>query len=132
MKKSLSHLDVYRIDKPHPSPPGATFGAFQVPHPDKKERERYKAHFNIIVSSGEESGWDHVSVHVRYIKDAKMRMRCPTWAEMCAIKDAFFEEDEVVMQLHPAKADYVNDHPCVLHLWKPLNLQIPTPPKIFV
>ncbi len=134
MKKSLSHLDVYRIQEPNPSPPGATFGAFQIPHPDKKERDTRRTYFNIIASDGifENNGWDHVSIHVRYRKDGKPMMRCPTWAEMCAIKDAFFEEDEVVMQLHPAKADYIDVHPCVLHLWRPLNLQIPTPPKIFV
>ena len=65
----------------------------------------------VIVSDG--GGWDHVSVHVFGEK------RCPTWEEMCAVKDLFFRDDEVVMQLHPAKSEYVNQHPFTLHLWRP-------------
>lgn len=64
-----------------------------------------------VVSDG--GGWDHVSVHVM---DQK---RTPTWEEMCFVKDLFFKDDEVVMQLHPAKKDYVNCHPFTLHLWRP-------------
>ena len=59
--------------------------------------------FNVIASDG--GGWDHVSVTL------KNQKRCPTWDEMCAIKDMFFEEDEVVIQYHPAKSEYVNNHP---------------------
>ena len=46
---------------------------------------------------------------------------------MCVIKDCFWNEDEVCMQLHPAKKDYVNNHNYCLHIWK-----IPTPPSIMV
>jgi hypothetical protein len=35
-------------------------------------------------------------------------------------------------QLHPAKADYVNQHPNCLHLWKPTTDTIPLPPSIMV
>lgn len=63
----------------------------------------------IIVSDG--GGWDHVSV--------SHFARCPLWEEMCVVKDLFFKDDEVVMQLHPAKANYVNNHPKCLHLWRP-------------
>jgi hypothetical protein len=63
----------------------------------------------IIVS--DEGGWDHISVHVQG--------RCPTWSEMCCIKELFFKDDEVVMQLHPAKNDHVNCHPYTLHMWRP-------------
>lgn len=58
--------------------------------------------------------------------------RCPKWNEMCIIKEMFFEDDEVVMQLHPKKEDYVNDHPYCLHLWKPQEVEIPTPPTFMV
>lgn len=72
--------------------------------------------------------WEHVSVRIHeYGND-----RIPSWKEMCLVKDVFWTEDEVVMQLHPAKKDHINDHPCVLHLWKPVKQEIPTPPKIFV
>lgn len=80
--------------------------------------------FFVIASNG--GGWDHVSV------TTKSGKRCPTWEEMCAIKDMFFMPDECVLQYHPAKEDYVNNHPCCLHLWKPQNFQIPMPDKNFV
>lgn len=69
-------------------------------------------------------GWDHVSV--------SHKNRCCTWEEMCKIKDIFFYEYEWVVQYHPAKEDYVNIHPYVLHLWRPQNETIPIPPKEFV
>jgi hypothetical protein len=69
--------------------------------------------------------WDHVSVSPR-------KKRCPTWEEMCWVKNKFFEPDEVVMQLHPAEKDWISIHPYVLHLWRPVNLEIPLPPKIMV
>lgn len=82
-----------------------------------------------IVSSGpardpeEDVGWEHVSV--------SLKNRCPYWEEMRFVKDIFWREDELVLQFHPPKAEYVNIHPNVLHLWKspqPVNL----PPKEFV
>lgn len=69
-------------------------------------------------------GWDHVSV--------SLSDRCPTWQEMCFVKELFFRDDECVMQLHPPKKDWVNDHPYCLHLWRPLNQDIPRPPSILV
>lgn len=70
-------------------------------------------------------GWDHVSV--------SRKTRCPTWEEMCALKDLVFEPEETVMQLHPEKSEYVNNHPFCLHLWRPTgDLKIPMPPKSFV
>lgn len=70
--------------------------------------------------------WEHVSVSVENKK------RCPTWEEMCLVKDFFWDEEEVVMQLHPRKSEYVNCHPFVLHLWKPSDQVIPEPPAILV
>lgn len=35
-------------------------------------------------------------------------------------------------QLHPAKSEYVNIHPYCLHLWRPLEREIPMPPVEFV
>lgn len=61
----------------------------------------------------EEDGdpWEHVSV--------SLTNRCPTWDEMCHIKKIFWNEDEMCMQFHPVKSDYVNLHKFCLHLWKP-------------
>lgn len=54
------------------------------------------------------------------------------WDEMCAIKDMFFGEDERVMQFHPPKSEYINNYPYCLHLWKPVDTEIPHPPMICV
>lgn len=51
---------------------------------------------------------------------------------MSVVKDMFFEEEEAVMQLHPKKSEYVNNHPNCLHLWRPTNGEIPTPPMYLV
>jgi hypothetical protein len=65
-------------------------------------------------------GWDHVSVSYTH--------RCPTWEEMQRVKEMFYADDEVVVQYHPASDQYVNNHPYCLHLWKPHEERIPTPP----
>lgn len=59
-------------------------------------------------------------------------MRTPTWSEMSFVKDVFWGEEDMVMQLHPPKSEYVNNHPHVLHLWRPTEQIIPIPPAIFV
>jgi len=47
---------------------------------------------------------------------------------MCKIKNLFFEEEETVVQFHPPKSQYVNFNPFALHLWRPLDDSIKTPP----
>lgn len=78
--------------------------------------------FVFVCSIG--GGWDHVSV--------SNKKRCPTWQEMCEIKDIFFNKNECCVEYHPAERDYVNIHPNCLHIWKPRNQDFPKPPKIFV
>ena len=83
-----------------------------------------------IIASGADAddiqaeGWEHVSVSTK--------RRCPNWQEMCFVKDLFWAPDECVVQYHPPKADYVNNHPFVLHLWKHRDMPFPTPPSILV
>ena len=62
----------------------------------------------VIASDG--FGWEHVSVSTYD--------RCPTWEEMCHVKKLFWDPDDVVIQLHPAEKNYVNNHPYTLHLWR--------------
>ena len=85
----------------------------------------------VIADSGTwEEGWarwEHVSVSLCGRKN-----RTPTWGEMQFVKEQFWEDTETVMQLHPPRADYVNTHPGVLHLWRPLDLEIPRPENIMV
>lgn len=70
------------------------------------------------------AGWEHVSV--------SLPDRCPTWAEMCRIKDLFWDEEDTVVQFHPPRSQYVNNHPHCLHLWRPLRAAVPLPPSLLV
>jgi hypothetical protein len=100
------------------SEPGDLHGMFHIISPGGRNLT--------ILSSGTgegAEGWEHVSVS---------SIGIPTWSEMCYVKDLFWRGDEVVMQLHPAESEYVNCHPYCLHLWRPLNAIIPTPPPHFV
>jgi hypothetical protein len=96
------------------------FGAFALPA-IFGSRELWS-----IASDGE--GWEHVSIHVW----ENNKYRLPTWTEMCYVKELFWDEEDVVMQLHPKRSEYVNCHPYVLHLWRPIGQEIPTPPAILV
>lgn len=71
-------------------------------------------------------GWEHVSVapYKRHI--------VPSWEEMCAIKDMFFHDDEVVVQYHPAKSEYVNLVENCLHIWRPTEAEMPVPNSLMV
>lgn len=68
----------------------------------------------VIWSNGD--GWDHVSV--------SWSDHCPTWEEMCRVKEMFFLPEEAAIEYHPAKSEYVNLHPYCLHLWRPKNGEI--------
>src|SRR5262245_6059807 len=72
----------------------------------------------------EEEGWEHVSVSTK--------RRPPNWQEMCFAKDLFWDESETVIQLHPPKALWINNHPRCLHLWKITQVQFPLPPAFLV
>jgi len=76
----------------------------------------------IVASWG--MGWEHVST--------SMINRCPTWEEMCTIKNIFWDEEECVVQYHPPKSEYINLHPFCLHLWKKIGSEFETPPKILI
>jgi hypothetical protein len=87
----------------------------------------------IIASDGSDLSvdkWEHVSVHA-YRYDGR-QMRTPTWDEMCFAKALFWDDEDEVVQFHPKRSEYVNNHPNTLHLWRPVGVVIPTPPSIFV
>lgn len=90
-------------------------GAFVIKGPQRTK-------LTIIASDGQ--GWEHVSV--------SCKTRCPSWDEMCFVKDLFWDENEVVVQYHPRKSSYVNMHPNCLHLWKPIGVALPEPPPVMV
>lgn len=80
--------------------------------------------FWVIASNG--GGWEHVSV------SPVSGNGIPTWKDMCAIKEMFFEDEEAVMQIHPKKSEYVNLHKNCLHLWRLTDGLMVLPPKEFV
>jgi hypothetical protein len=91
-------------------------GIFLVP----LEGEMWK----VMIS--DQGGWKHLS-----ISNAQRKIM-PSWNVMCRVKDAFFGDDEHCVQYHPAKEDYINDHPWCLHLWMSLDEPMPKPPFVFV
>ncbi len=62
----------------------------------------------VIASDGE--GWEHVSV--------SLPDRTPIWEEMSIIKKLFWDDEDLVVQFHPPRSKYVNNHPYVLHMWR--------------
>lgn len=91
-------------------------GLFLIP--GKRAGETLK----VIASDGE--AWEHVSV--------SLPNRCPTWAEMCKVKELFWSDDDCVLQYHPPRAEWVNNHPYCLHLWRPIGQDVPRPPALMV
>lgn len=132
MKTDWAEIERYRVNKNLPpemqTQPGEKFGVFAA------RFAATNAGLYMIVTAGDptepDTGeWEHVSVHA---KTAKGQERTPNWAEMCWVKNLFWGPEECVVQYHPPASEYVNHHPHVLHLWRPVNKTIPTPPKICV
>jgi hypothetical protein len=95
-------------------------GAFVLPSPESG--------WWLIIIASDGDGWEHVSVHAeRPAGGTHIRSRVPRWSEMCFAKATFWDPEDVVMQLHPRASEYVNQHPDVLHLWRPIGCEIPTP-----
>lgn len=85
--------------------------------------EREGLTYYVIASDGE--GWEHVSVSLN-------KNRTPTWKQMCIVKDIFWDKEDCVIQYHPPESEYVNNHPYVLHLWRPIGVILPMPKSILV
>lgn len=110
-----------KTDGPMGTSPGDCFGAFFF--------QRGTVSFVAIVSEGDDTiPWEHVSVRAKDYNGE----RCPTWDEMCFIKQLFWDDEEECCQFHPKKSEYVNCHPHVLHIWRATMTALPTPPAIAV
>jgi hypothetical protein len=81
---------------------------------------------NVATIASDQEGWEHVSVSLPGLN------RCPTWEEVCFVKSLFWDDEDCVVQYHPAKSESVNYHPYCLHLWRPVGRDILTPPPLFV
>ena len=104
---NLSRAEKYRRTHPlgFPHKPGDDFGWFIIP------TTRTGPVIAIQVNSAcpESDWWDHAS--------ASLAHRCPTWEEMCMIKDLLWNAEDCVVQFHPPKFEYINMAKHCLHLW---------------
>lgn len=117
LRKIPDEIEQYRIRSgAYGSMPKYPCGFFQIPFRSYTLRA--------LVSDGVVDGWEHVSV--------SLPNRCPNWEEMAFIKDCFWGEDECVVQYHPPKSEYVNNHPYCLHLWRSTQVKIPRPPTYMI
>jgi hypothetical protein len=93
------------------------FGMFQIPSP------KHGGQKLLVMAAPFDNpymGWEHVSVSLPH--------RCPTWEEMCFIKELFWNDEQTVVQFHPPKSVYVNNHSFCLHLWRRCDIEFPLPP----
>jgi hypothetical protein len=80
--------------------------------------------WHVIIADG--MGFRHLS-----ISNAQRKM-LPDWKIMCRVKEAFWADSAWCVQYMPAKDDYINDHPFTLHIWEPIDQELPKPPIILV
>ena len=113
-------FDKHAIDHPLVGRPKEGDGGFyKIPLKNHKGKTTW-----MFVQASIGGGWDHVSISIGH--------RCPNWFEMQFIKNMFFEDSDIVMQLHVPESDHINLHHYCLHLWKPQNDKIPLPPIYMV
>lgn len=118
-------------DTSYSSNPGDPFGVFFVP-PQKLPGNRASCSLRVIASDGSTddeggtTGWEHVSC-----APVKLQ-RCPTWDEMEMVRELFWEDTATVVQFSVARAQHVNIHQFVLHLWRSTLQAQPLPPSIMV
>lgn len=109
---------------------GDKFGAFWVPI------KLGAPPMMVLASDGIEAdyasdGWEHAPTAWEHVS-VSLPDRCPTWEEMAYVKSLFWDEEDCVVQYHPPRSEYVNQHPYCLHLWRPVGQVIPLPPSILV
>jgi hypothetical protein len=114
----------HQYSKEHPFMPHDEHGGyFKIPHP------KFKGHSFLCIATTDKE-WEHVAVSI--CLQGCISSRCPTWEEMCFVKDQFWNLEAPVMQLHPAKSEWISNHPYCLHLWRPKIQPIPLPPSEMV
>jgi hypothetical protein len=97
------------------------------------EVEGWNGHFLVplegelwFVIISDKMGWKHLSV------SNSQKNVLPGWTILSRLKDAFYGDDEWACQYFPAKEDYINDCEWCLHLWTPLDQELPKPSIVFV
>lgn len=72
-------------------------------------------------------GWEHLA-----ISPQPQRGKVPEWTVMCKVKEIFWDDEECCIEYHPRKSEYINNNETCLHIWKPLEAEIPEPPSILL
>ena len=112
-------LNLFRVtDGPYATTPEDGFnGMFRI-------RPRHR---RLLCLASDGMDWKHVSVSIPGHPE-----ETPTWNEMCMVKDLFFDPEEVAVQYHPPRSQWVNHHPGCLHLFSPTDQEMPQPPHWMV
>ena len=66
-------------------------------------------------------GWEHVSI--------SRKSKMPSYDDLVWARQIFWGGNTTVMQLFVPAEDHVNVHPYCLHLWRPMEGEIPRPPR---
>lgn len=110
---NTQRAEIYRAPHPLglPHAKGDDYGWFEI------SRGKYR----LYAQASSDEKWEHVSVSKRH--------ECPSWDDMCFVKDLFWGPDECVVQFHPRESEYVNMAKNCLHLWKQVGVAFPEPEK---
>jgi hypothetical protein len=106
------------------SPADGMNGCFIIPFDIGKGQHR----LGCIASDG--GGWEHVSVTDQTAR--RSHLICPTWEMMARVKRAFWDDEETVVEYHVPMAEWINEHPGCLHLWRKIGYEFPRPPALYV
>lgn len=133
MKKTIKRLERFRIcsGRMASKPSDGRNGMFQLPGKLFGNTREVMTVMTVMCSDASDwpremgpQKWEHVSCSFPH--------RCPTWDELCVVKNLFWDAHECVVQFHPPEREYVNHHRYCLHLWKPIGIELPLPPAFAV
>lgn len=99
---------------------GNGLGNFLLKMHNVSEKERYEFEFPLTeIAYGECSAinfndeeWEHIMLNL------EEHNRCASYEEMSVLKETFWEENEIAIQVHPKKSEYINLRQYALHLWR--------------
>jgi hypothetical protein len=86
--------------------------------------------YRLACIASDQGGWEHVSVTDQTTR--RSQEHCPSWEMMCRVKRAFWDDEECVVEYHVPMNEWINEHPGCLHLWRPVGVEIPRPPALYV
>lgn len=132
MKKDSTHINAYRVTEGE----GATNDADGL---NGNFTFKLKDAIVQVSFAGDEiPGWEHAvavcfdkpsSSIISRFTSKEPEPRCPTNEEIMHIKRLFFDDDEAVVEIIPAKGNQTPWHPIARHLWHRTFSEFPMPLK---